>query len=595
MKYRNSMAVLFIICFSLLELSAFSINVTDRSGRPLELAMVTVKLDRPHLASRDDKGYPYPEKEELISPEVTSFTDKNGNLNISYPYPDKILIRVRKIGYYDENFQGMSSNVSIQTKMEKITKPNDLVAQFPSNNWVAALDWGEEKEYRKVYMEQCGFCHQQGSYFMRRPYTEKDWETIMHRMIGYGSRPSSKVQKRLPKILSKAYKDLLDHPERVTEPRKWGSELYTTSIREWPIGDSFSQMHDLLYHSNGKVYVGDNLQDRIWEIDPRTGKTMVFKVPHIDDDGLGGLLSGRLKTFPKYETFVGIHSLAESSKDGHIFLTPSLQKRLIEFDPVTRKFTDHNFENGLYPHTIRIDKEDRVWFTLALSNQIGMFDRKTKTYRMYDLPSRSAKESFSLFVSGVILRLMNWGFPMHYLPVDDRVSGMPLPYGIDVSPNGMIWFARLHADSIGMIDPKTNKVEIIDTPFQSPRRLRADSENNLWIAAFSEAKVVKYTPSDKKFRDFPMPTAVDGIETPYSLNVDRPRNLVWVTGTSSDNLLTLDIKTEKWKVYPLPRRVSFTRDVEFSPQGIAYTCNGAFPSWHIEDTRPTLIEVNTKK
>jgi len=596
MKYKFCkflVLALFIITHS--ESSAISIRVTDKSGKPLELAMVTAKSERPHLASKDDKGYPFPGREELITPEVTSFTSQSGNLNLFFPYPDKVLIRVRKIGYRDENLQANSSNASIHVRMEILTDPNELVAQYPSNNWVAALDWGEEKHFRKVYMEQCGFCHQQGSFFMRRPYSEKDWDTVIHRMIGYGSRPTSKAQKRLPKILSKAYKDLIENPKRVTAPRKWGGELFNTTIREWPIGDSFSQMHDLLYHSNGRVYVGDNLQDRIWEIDPRTGKTVVHKVPHSDNDALGGLLSGRLKTFPKHETFVGVHSLAESPKDGHIFITPSLQKRLIEFDPITRKFTNHNFENGLYPHTIRIDSEDRVWFTLALSNQIGKFDRKTKTYKVYNLPSRSGKETFSLFISGIILRLMNWGFPMHYLPVDDRVSGMPLPYGIDVAPNGLVWFARLHADSIGVIDPKTDSVKVIDTPFQSPRRLRVDSENNVWIAAFSEASIVKYTPNDGKFKTFLMPTAVDGVETPYSLNVDRPHNLVWVTGTSSDNLLTLDIKSEKWRVYPLPRRVSFTRDVEFSPEGKAYTCNGAFPSWHIEDGRPTLIEVVASK
>jgi streptogramin lyase len=85
------------------------------------------------------------------------------------------------------------------------------------------------------------------------------------------------------------------------------------------------------------------------------------------------------------------------------------------------------------------------------------------------------------------------------------------------------------------------------------------------------------------------------VETPYSLNVDRKSNLVWVTGTSSDNLMAMDINTETWKVYPMSRKVTFTRDIEFSLDGKAYSSNGAFPSWHIEDGQPTLMEVTQSK
>ena len=160
------------------------------------------------------------------------------------------------------------------------------------------------------------------------------------------------------------------HPEKVLRAKPWETHLAGAQVREWPIGDPFSQMHDLLLHSNGKVYVGDNLQDRLWEIDPKTGQAVVYKTPVDAGDEIGGLFSGRLKTYPKLETTAGIHSFAESPKDGHIFITPSLQQRLFEFDPVSKTFTTHYFDDGLYPHTVRIDAQDNVWFTLALSNQV---------------------------------------------------------------------------------------------------------------------------------------------------------------------------------------------------------------------------------
>ena len=135
----------------------------------------------------------------------------------------------------------------------------------------------------------------------------------------------------------------------------WNASLTNATIRELPIGDSMSQMHDLLLHTNGMVYVGDNLQDRLYEVNPQTGAYTVYRVPPQPGDNLGGLLAGRLKDFPRHETYQGIHSLAESPKDGHIFITPSYQRRLIEFDPKTKAFTYHDMDGGFYPHTIRVD------------------------------------------------------------------------------------------------------------------------------------------------------------------------------------------------------------------------------------------------
>jgi streptogramin lyase len=414
---------------------------------------------------------------------------------------------------------------------------------------------------------------------------------VLERMIAYGARPASNLEQPMLEVFHKGYTDLRENPQKVYRAKPWEDHLSSSRIVEWPLGDPFSQMHDLLVHSSGKIYVGDNLQDRLWEIDPETGQTVVYKTPVDPGDEIGGLLSGRLKTFPKVETTAGIHSFAESPKDGHIFITPSLQRRLFEFNPHDKTFTSHYFDDGLYPHTVRIDAEDRVWFTLALSNQVARMDRQSGEFKLYGLPARNTAESFSLAVSNVVRKLMNWGLPMHWLPVDHRVTGMPMPYGIDIAPDGRVWFARLHADSIGVIDPADDSVQIVDTPFQAPRRMRVDAAGDLWITAFPEGKIVRYRPADGSFTDFVMPTALNGVETPYSLNVDRKRQHVWVNGTSSDTLLRLDIATEKWRTYPLPRRVSFTRDVEFGEDGSIYTSNSSFPSWQIEDGQPTLIRL----
>ena len=76
-----------------------------------------------------------------------------------------------------------------------------------------------------------------------------------------------------------------------------------------------------------------------------------------------------------------------------------------------------------------------------------------------------------------------------------------------------------------------------------------------------------------------------------ALAFDRPRGIVWINGNQSDSLYTFDIATEAWQQIPMPRRVTFTRDVEFEPDGTAYTAIAHFPGWHVEDGQSTLIRV----
>jgi streptogramin lyase len=411
-------------------------------------------------------------------------------------------------------------------------------------------------------------------------------------MVRYGSRLATQDQRALPAKLSEGYRKLRENPQLIPEPLPWSAALAGTTITEWPTGDIFSQVHDMLVARNGLVYVADNIQDRLYEVDPKTNQVTVYRIPHRPGEKNGGLLAGRLKEFQKHDSTSNAHSLAESSVDGHLFITPSAQRRLVEFDPDTKRFTLHEMEEGFYPHTIRVDPLDRVWFTVALSNQVAMFDRKTGRFTMYDLPTRGFREWLNVRLIGFIFKLIGWGVPLsNWLPVDRAATGTPLPYGIDITPDGKVWFARLHTDEIGSIDPATGKVTMVATPFKGPRRLRTDAEGNLWIVAFPESAIVRYEPATGRFTRFDLPVNPAGSDTPYSLNVDRPRGIVWVNGNQSDSLYTFDIASETWGVIPLPRRTSFTRDVEFDPAGTAYTSISNFPGWHVEDAQPTLIEV----
>ena len=577
------------------QVSALDISIVDNKGQPLTNVMVMQTPLVGHKLDISDSGYPPEKVINFSDASFTRFSDTQGKVSFGTYDQKRVRLRLRKPEFKDVTIEVSGQTQTKILTMEPISDALELAESRPANTWLAALNLNNDKKLKQHYVTQCGFCHQQGSAFFRRPRSAESWEEIIYRMVGYGSRLHDEAQEQLPNILAKEYSILFNNPKLIPKGTPWQPHLNKVEITEWPIGDSFSQMHDLLFHSNGLVYVGDNLQDRLYQIDPTTGKYTVFKLKREPSDKHGGLMAARLSTFPKHEAFAGIHSLAESPVDGSIFITTSYQQRLVEFDPVSKEFTNHKMDDGYYPHTVRVDQQDRVWFTLALSNQVAMFDRSKKVFTMIDLPNRNFKESMTVSNMGGILKLIDLGLPLsNLLPIDAQSSGVPLPYGIDITPNGDIWFAQLHANSIGKIDAKTLKLTLFDTPFLGPRRLRSDSKGNLWIAAFPESMIAKFDPKKETFTNYPLPVIPLGSETPYSLNVDKDRDVVWVNGNTSDALYSYDIDEAKWSHYPLPKRVSFTRDVEIAPNGDVFTTNSSFPSWHIEDAQPTLIRIKAQ-
>jgi len=570
--------------------SAITVSVTDPAGQPLATVMVRERrADGPNLDTSDN-GYQAPGVARVVTPEITRFSDAAGRVAFA-DRTEPMEYLVRKPGFQDLAVKLRFATRELAVTLVPETDPLKLAEARPASSWLGALDLGD-RDTKLHFQTQCTFCHQQGNSFIRMERTPEEWAAIIGRMMRLGSRLSSADQRTMPEKLSVGYRKLRENPQLIAEPAPWSPALAAVTITEWPLGDIFSQVHDMLYAANGLAYVADNIQDRLYEVNPRTNKVTVYKIPHRDGERNGGLLAARLRDFPKHDSTSNAHSLAESRVDGHIFITPSAQRRLVEFDPTTKQFTLHEMDEGFYPHTIRVDQQDRVWFTVALSNQVAMFDRGTRRFTMYDLPTRGFREWLNVRLIGAIFKVMSWGVPLaKWLPVDRQATGTPLPYGIDITPDGKVWFARLHTDEIGSIDPATGKITMVATPFKGPRRLRTDAAGKLWITAFPESAIVRYDPATSEFTRFELPLIPKGGDTPYALNVDRPRGIVWVNGNQSDSLYTFDIASEAWQQIPMPRRVTFTRDVEFEPDGTAYTAIAHFPGWHVEDGQSTMIRV----
>ncbi len=364
-------------------LPAATITVTSADGEPLPLVMVTRTVPGTDSADASDNGYPRPGIINKATPQHTRFTDDDGQASFeALAVAGERRYRVRGQGFADAVVTAADDEVAIEVVLEALTDPREIAESKPANLWLSRLDfsWADEPAlYREHFLRHCGFCHQQASVFMRTSRTEEQWADIIDRMQMYGAMASEDLADDLPEGMVNAFRELVEQHASLPDFEAWQPHLASATITEWPIGDGFSQMHDFILHPNGKVYVGDNLMDRIYALDPATGEYEVFKVPHDEGAQPGGILGNRMGTYPKTDNTMGVHSFAIAPSDGHIFLTPSMQQELVEFSPETGEFFRHKMDDGFYPHTIRTDEQDRVWFTLALSSQVAMFDRKTET------------------------------------------------------------------------------------------------------------------------------------------------------------------------------------------------------------------------
>jgi virginiamycin B lyase len=557
------------------ETGVFTGTVRDRSGAPVAAALVTAT-------------------NRAVQRGTTVFTNAAGQFRLPPLEAGVYDVRVRRAGFKDftESDRTLQDGtMRLDLRVDAETDANELAWQLPASRWLPLLLAKlSSDDKREEFMRQCTFCHQQGSWATRVQRSREDWEKIFKLMARMGGIISADLRKELPGAFNAAYAEetylpALTQPQFVPPPAPQGAAA-TAVITEWDVGHPASMQHDLTVHPDGTIYSVDTNQDQLYRLDPRTNERKSWSIPR-GDSPLGGVFNatGTLLA-PNSNAHVAPHSL-QVAPDGSIWTTLCLGNKIARFDPATEQWTIFEQREGLYPHTLRFDQQGRVWYTLAVSNQVGMIDPRSGEQRTIRLPARTWGQAVAVRALPMLL----WAGK--YLNLADSSGGegmtLPVPYGIDIAPDGGVWFSQLNERRIGRIDPDTGAIALVDTPFPGPRRLRFDSQGNLWIPGFSAGLIARYTPSSNEFKTWTLPT--DGVETPYALNVDRRTDTVWICGTNSDSLISFDPARERFTVFPLPTRVTYTREIDFDADGGVWASNSNFPTWQIEGPGPKLIRV----
>jgi streptogramin lyase len=561
-------------------------RVVDREGAPVAGAMVSFQRGDPIRAT-------------------TVFSDAEGRFRSpDLGGSDGLLVRARRIGWKDLREPLAAAPAEPLTlRLERERDAAALAEQLPANRWLALLlEQLEDPAEREQFVRQCTYCHQQGNRATRVPREDWQWDKVLTLMARMGGGVSPELRAKLPALFRAAYDPAHAVPRLTAGFEEKGfapppaAAVRRAVIDEWELGLRASMQHDLVVHPDGRIYSVDMTQDQLYRLAPASGAMESFQLPQ-GGIGLGGVFGGRDQPLPSTaNAHVGPHSL-QVAPDGSVWLTLALGNQLARFDPGDESWRIYPLAEGFYPHTLRFDERGRIWFTLAVSNHVGLFDPATEQLQLVRLPAASFGQAVALRLLPALLWLAQRADLSSMASEGGDAGALPVPYGIDVAPDGSIWFSQLNQHKIGRIDPDTLAVELVDTPFTAPRRLRFDSKGALWIPGFSSSLVARFDPKTRAFEEFALPIEPAGSETPYALHVDRTTDDVWICGTNSDTLIRLrprpgNTEGPEFTVYPLPTRVTYTREIDFDAEGRVWTSNSNAPTWQIEGGFPRVLRLD---
>jgi len=486
----------------------------------------------------------------------------------------KLALRVRQPYFRDVRGDvelAASQRLQRDVRMEAMSDPAEISASLPAAYHFGGIHFEEGTAFaRDRFQRDCLTCHQLGNDITRVPRSAEAWESTIERMHKYLGNFDAGVRDQRAHLLATAFDG---RPIAVRPHFPFDPPIARAHVTQYRL-DNAQLPHDAEISPNdGLVYIADQFGDQLIVLDLDNGAAHYFPASHADTNVGGKFARLGIPALGDAASrlYHGPHSLVVGP-DGRWYTTDTFATLIGVFNPKSRaweqayEIPDSQRSPSLYPHTIRFDRAGKAWFTLAFSEQVGRLDPVTRRIDVIDLPPRKSL----------------------------GVASGTVPYGIDVDPqDGSVWYARLWADKIGRIDPVTLEVTEFDAPVRGPRRLRFGADGRMWLTGYSDGVIAEIrtagaSPFSSKVHA--LPEFAPGYRpAAYALAVAPGTGHVWVNETMTDRLYRYEPQRDRWTVYPLPLRGTYTREISFTRTGEVCTSNNPFPVGALEGGIAELI------
>jgi virginiamycin B lyase len=458
---------------------------------------------------------------------TTVVSDAGGHFRIPSLVAGTHQLEVRRPGFVTQVLDTRVSAGDSRTLAIALRPGDDNAGGTTSAQLLAALPDGEDK--RKFILD-CTGCHQfdqRIAFPDGRVRTHVEWSEAVSRMLRYAG-----ASTRFPVI--SADRDPEKTADWLTRHLRTSGVMETAPtepspravITEYTHPVAADLPHDLMVDANGKVVITGMFTHRMFVLDPASGAFTEVAIPEpsagpraldIDPDGVWWVLLGGVNKIGRYDP-------------------RSAQWRTIDI--------------GMYPHSIMRDGRGRIWFNGHFTKApelIGSLHGVTGAVQTYEVPSTP----------------------------EIAAGAGPIPYGLRVAPNGIVWGSELKGNRIFGYDPESTQFSVhqMPTSHSGPRRFDIDANGLLWIPEYAGNALTRFDPASGRFRQYPLPMR-DAL--PYVVRVDRRSGTVWIGTGAADAMLSFDPRSERFEVFPLPTRGALVRHLSIDPRtGAVWGAYGA--------------------
>jgi streptogramin lyase len=260
-------------------------------------------------------------------------------------------------------------------------------------------------------------------------------------------------------------------------------------------------------------------------------------------------------------------------KEGSVWYTDFGEMFIGKFDPKTLKLTEYpikkfknNAPTGLL--SIEFDHAGKIWFDTMYQGSLGCLDPKTGEITYYPLAPEFNDDRVQLNFTGLhyevdgkvwtksvgtqhIFRLdlasKKWE---RFHPTDELPSVKNAGiYQVMADSNNNLWMAEFTEGHLGKIDAKTTQVTWYNMPTEHARarRMQIDDQDRVLVTEYRASKVALFDPKTEEFTEFALPQYT----FPYRANFDKNGEL-WASTMSTDRVVRLDPKTNITAQYLMP-------------------------------------------
>ncbi|HZR67436.1 MAG TPA: carboxypeptidase regulatory-like domain-containing protein [Burkholderiales bacterium] len=262
-------------------------------------------------------------------------------------------------------------------------------------------------------------------------------------------------------------------------------------------------------------------------------------------------------------------------KDGYVWYSDFGEMFIAKFDPRTLKRVEYPIKKfkakaptGLL--SIDFDRDGKLWFDSMYQGSLGALDPKTGKIAYYPVPKEWNDETVQLNFTGLrhdvdgkvwtktvgtqhIFRVdLNTGkwerfHPADFLPEDKR-KGASIYQVISDSQNNC-WMAEFTEGHIGKIDAKTTKVTWypLPNPHARARRMNIDAQDRIIVTEYRGNRATVFDTRTEQFTSYELPPRT----YPYRANFDK-NGEIWASTMHTDRVVRLDPRTATTVQYLMP-------------------------------------------